>query len=191
MKIAITGHSAGIGKSFAHRLSAQGHEIVGISKRDGHNIRVIPKISAMIQPCDMWINNAQSGYAQTELLYKVWEQWKNDPNKMIWIISTMLTQHTGLVNIPGMTETSLAEYKNQKRSLEDAFYQLKNQCRYPLICLIRPGQVATQPGQTANEHGADPDAWVDTVCDLYTHSRLRNLWPEEISLGFIKQTPEL
>ena len=39
MRIAITGHRKGIGKAFAEQLSARGHEIVGISRSDGENIR--------------------------------------------------------------------------------------------------------------------------------------------------------
>jgi len=39
MKIAITGHKKGIGKAFAEQLSARGHEIIGISRSDGENIR--------------------------------------------------------------------------------------------------------------------------------------------------------
>ncbi len=184
MKIAITGHTAGIGKSFARRLQSHGHDIVGISKRDGNNIRNIPKVVEMITDCDIWINNAQSGYAQTELLYKVWESWKNAPHKAIWLISTMMTTDHRVIKIPGMSEISIAEYKNQKRALEDAFYQLRPMAPSPQMILIRPGAVATQPGQVANEHGADVDAWADTVIDFYQTARSRNLWIEEISLGF-------
>ena len=67
MKVAITGHSAGIGQAFAKIFEAQGHEIVGLSRRNGYNIRSLPKVAAMIEPCDMLINNAQVGFAQTEL----------------------------------------------------------------------------------------------------------------------------
>jgi NADP-dependent 3-hydroxy acid dehydrogenase YdfG len=75
-KIAITGHTAGIGQAFANRLEADGHTIIGLSKRNGDNIRNIPKIVEKVIPCDMWINNAQAGYAQTELLFRVVENWK-------------------------------------------------------------------------------------------------------------------
>ena len=61
MKIAITGHTAGIGKALTNQYVNQGHEIVGLSKREGNNIRNIPKICDQIEPCDMFINNAQSG----------------------------------------------------------------------------------------------------------------------------------
>lgn len=188
MKIAVTGHTAGIGQSFSRYLTERGHEIVGLSKRDGHNIRVIPKIVEQILPCDMWINNAQSGYAQTELLYKVAEVWSSDRSKMIWNISTMMTQDLAVTDIPGQSWTSMAEYKNQKRALEDAFLQLKNRCT---MCLIRPGAVATQPYNQAGINAADVDAWVRTVCDLYISSRDSNLWPEELSLGFRSKAPVL
>jgi len=184
MKIAITGHTAGIGQAFADYLSARGHEIVGLSKRDGNNIRNIPKILEQIVVCDMWINNAQSGYAQTELLYKVADAWKGDNSKMIWIISTMLTQDLGVPSIPGLSWLSMAEYKNQKRALEDAFRQLKNQSR---MCLIRPGAVATQPYNQANVNAADVNSWVGAVCDFYISATGKNLWPEELSLGFRSQ----
>lgn len=188
MKIAITGHTAGIGQEFARYLGSLGHEIVGLSKRDGHNIRNIPKIVERILPCDMWINNAQAGYAQTELLYKIAEAWAGDKSRMIWNISTMMVKDPIVPDIAGQSWTSIAEYKNQKRALEDAFYQLKNRCT---MCLIRPGTVATQSYNQAGVNAADAADWVKTVCDFYISARACNLWPEELSLGFKLRAPEL
>ena len=45
MKIAITGHTAGIGQALAKLYGQQGHQIVGLSRREGNNIRNIPKIA--------------------------------------------------------------------------------------------------------------------------------------------------
>lgn len=178
MKIAITGHTAGIGAAFARRLTDQGHEIIGISKRDGNNIRNIPKVLDMILPCDMWINNAQSGYAQTELLHRVWDAWRGNADRMIWIISTMITTNTGVPDIPGHRQVEMSEYKNQKRALEDAFYTLRSIQNKPRMLLIRPGMIDTQ-----GHGGADVDQWVSTVCDFYTTALERDLWIDEISLG--------
>jgi hypothetical protein len=186
MNIAITGHTAGIGRSLARRMTDLGHTVVGISKREGNNIRNVPKILQQIEPCDFWINNAQAGYAQTELLYRVWETWRGKPNKMIWLISTMMTREVGITVIPGMTEVAVAEYKNQKRALEDAFYQMRSASFTPAMMLIRPGRVATQPEQVPDQHGADVDKWTDIIVDFYLSCQHNNLWPEEVSLGFNK-----
>lgn len=179
MKIAITGHTAGIGQSFAQYLAARGHEIVGISRRDGNNIRNIPKIVEQILPCDLWINNAQSGYAQTELLYKIWERWQGDADKMIWIISTIMTRDPLVPEVPGQDFIAIAEYKNQKRALEDAFYQLKYKKGRPAMCLIRPGVVSTKP----DAPGADVDQWVATVCEIYDNAVASGMWIDELNLG--------
>lgn len=187
MKIAITGHTAGIGKAFTQYLSLRGHEIVGLSKRDGNNIRNVPKIVEKIIDCDMWINNAQSGYAQTELLHRVADVWGNDPAKMIWIISTIMTQDKDLPKIPDIDTLTLMEYRNQKRALEDAFYSLKHQKM--AMCLIRPGTVATQVWNQPGVDSADVDSWAAAVCDFYLAARQNNLWIEEISLRFRNQLP--
>lgn len=189
MKVAITGHTAGIGKSFAAYMAARGHTILGLSKREGNNIRNVPKIVEKILDCDMWINNAQSGYAQTEILYKVVDAWQNDKNKMIWNISTMMTRDHTIPKIEGLSSSDLHEYKNQKRALEDAFYQLKNS--KVRMCLIRPGAVATQPYNQAGVNAGDVDQWVSTICEFYIKSREHNLWIEEISLGFKPEAPNI
>jgi hypothetical protein len=59
------------------------------------------------------------------------------------------------------------------------------------MLLIRPGAVATQPTQQADEQAADVDKWVNTVIEFYRCARSRNLWPEEISLGFRKKAAEI
>ena len=60
MKIAITGHKRGIGQEFARQLGEQGHEITGISRSDGENIRRTAHTASLIEPCDLLINNAIS-----------------------------------------------------------------------------------------------------------------------------------
>ena len=91
MKIAITGGTAGIGQALGNEYQSRGHTVLSLSRRTGHNIRVIPKIADLIQPCDMFINNAQAGYAQTELLFEMAQRWAGS-GKHIMVISTMMTQ---------------------------------------------------------------------------------------------------
>ena len=100
MKIAITGHTHGIGEAFTKQLTARNHEIIGISRRDGENIRRIQHTTTLIEPTELFINNAQSYYAQTELLYEVWKRWQNQ-KKWIWNISTIMTEEPINSDVPG------------------------------------------------------------------------------------------
>ena len=163
MKIAITGHTAGIGQAFAQILQHRGHNIVGLSKRNGDNIRNIPKILEKIISCDLFINNAQSGYAQTELLYAVWEAWQDQPGKHIWCIGTMMTQSPIDQSVPGQSDMAMSQYRNQKIALDDAIVQLRNKKHMPVITMIRPGAVATQPGQIFEWPYCNVNAWANTV----------------------------
>jgi len=186
MKIAITGHTAGIGQAFANILQRRGHEIVGLSKRHGHNIRHIPKIAEKIIPCDIFINNAQAGYAQTELLYEVWGKWQDLPGKHIWCIGTMMTQSPMDQVVPGHSDLEMSQYRNQKIALDDAIAQLRNKKHMPVITMIRPGSVATQPGQTADWPYCDVDVWVNTVVSTVLLANEQGMRYNELALGAAK-----
>ena len=145
MKIAITGHKKGIGKEFARQLSDKGHEIVGISRSDGENIRRTMHTASIIEPCDMLINNAISMYAQTELLFEVWHRWQHTEKvHHIWNVSTRLCECIEDIQINGLTMRQSMEYRNQKLALELAHRQLLAQPSRIKMRLIRPGGVNTQ-----------------------------------------------
>jgi NADP-dependent 3-hydroxy acid dehydrogenase YdfG len=144
MKIAITGHKKGIGKAFAEQLSARGHEILGISRSDGENIRRTAHTAGLIEPCAMFINNATSMYAQTELLFEVWHRWKDlNQTHHIWNISTKLCEQDHDIDIKGLTMRESIQYRNQKMALELAHHQLNFQPSNIKMELIRPGSVNT------------------------------------------------
>jgi hypothetical protein len=183
MKIAITGNSHGIGKTFAKELTARGHTIVGISRSGGENIRRIPHTATLIEPCDMFINNAQSQYAQTDLLYEVWKRWQGK-KKYIWNISTMMTEEP-INSIPdGQDDLIMSQYRNQKIALEDASRQLRHKNNWPRISIIRPGGVATQPNLN-NTNKADVDEWVKSIIGIFTQNESIDI--SEISVGYTNQ----
>ncbi len=156
MKIAITGHKKGIGQAFTKQLAQQGHDIVGISRSDGENIRRVAHTASLVEPCDMFINNAISFYAQTELLFEVWHRWKDSEKEhYIWNISTRVCEWTEDKQINGLTMRQSMEYRNQKLTLETAHAQLEAQPSNINMTLIRPGSVATQSFSAPDATPAD------------------------------------
>lgn len=161
MKVAITGHSAGIGQALANIYKQNGHDVIGLSRRNGFNIRSIPKIINECKNCDVFINNAQSGFAQTELLFAMFKEWQNIENKKIINISTMMTLEP-MSSIAGLEMT---EYYVQKIALEKAIEQLRYYHSWPKLILIKPGAVATQPGQLSPRPYANVDHWAKKLFD--------------------------
>tara|TARA_A100001015_G_scaffold312668_1_gene418296 strand:- start:2354 stop:2863 length:510 start_codon:yes stop_codon:yes gene_type:complete len=156
MKIAITGHKKGIGKAFAEQLAIQGHEIVGISRSDGENIRRTAHTASLIEPCDLFINNAISFYAQTELLFEVWHRWQDIKEvHHIWNISTKVCEWDQDKEIQGLTMRQSMQYRNQKMALELAHTQLNSRSSNIKMQLIRPGSVKTQSFSASDSIPAD------------------------------------
>lgn len=156
MRIAITGHKRGIGKAFAQQLQSRGHEIVGISRSDGENIRRTAHTASLIEPCDMLINNAISFYAQTELLFEIWHRWRDSNHQhIIWNISTKVCEWKDDRQIKGLTMRESMEYRNQKMALELAHAQLRSQPSKIKMELIRPGSVKTQAFSEPDSISAD------------------------------------
>ena len=177
MKIAITGHTAGIGQAMAKIYSQQGHDIVGLSRRDGNNIRNIPKIADQIEPCDMFVNNAQAGYAQTELLFEMAQRWTGT-KKHIVVISTQMTQDPTSC-LPGL---DMDQYRVQKVALEESVKQIKNRRLQIKLTVVRPGNIATDTDKTVPP-AADVDNWAQTLIEIFNKAEKNNLSIPEISLG--------
>jgi hypothetical protein len=174
VRIAITGHSAGIGEALAKIYADKGHEIIGLSRRNGYNIRSTPKVAAMIEPCDMFINNAQVGFAQTELLFDVWNRWQGQ-NKTIMVISSMMA------SLPMPYPLELHEYYIQKKTLEEACRQLSYKSTFPKLVVVKPGAIATQPSQIVRDC-ADLNRWAETLVNCFDMTD-PDLFISEIALG--------
>jgi nucleoside-diphosphate-sugar epimerase len=176
MKIAVTGHSAGIGQALAQEYQKRGHEIVGLSKRYGANIRNISKIADQIEPCDMFINNAQAGFAQTELLFEMAKRWQNT-RKHIVSISSMMTQ-SPVCPLPG---TDMTEYWIQKTTLEKSVQQLNHLRLGIQFTIVRPGDIATSAEKTVPP-SADVNVWAEKLVKIFELADT-DLKISEISLG--------
>lgn len=177
MKIAITGHTAGIGQALAKEYLLDGYEVVGLSRREGNNIRNIPKICDQIEPCDVFVNNAQAGYAQTELLFEMSQRWQGT-KKHIIVVSTMMTQDPVSV----LSGLDMDHYRVQKIALEEAVCQIRNRRLGVKITIVRPGNIATSLDKTVPP-AANVNNWARTLLDLFDMAKNNNLSIPDISLG--------
>lgn len=159
MKIAITGGTAGIGKALADIYESEGHDVLRLSRRNGHNIRSIPKIADNIEPCDLFINNAQAGFAQTELLFEMAKRWQHT-KKHIMSISTMMATDATC----GLPDINLSEYFIQKCALELAVKELRQKKLGIKLTIVRPGNIATSADKTVPP-AADVNEWAQYVVD--------------------------
>ena len=85
MKIAITGHTQGIGKAVYELLSKE-HEVLGFSRSNGYDITNTEQrqnLISSVETCDVFINNAYAIRYQTELLKVFCKKWKDAADKFI------------------------------------------------------------------------------------------------------------
>ena len=92
MKIAITGHTKGIGKACADLLG-QEHEIVGLSRKNGFSIEQTNMCAMKIVPCDVFINNAKlNDFGQVLLLRDMHAAWESNKKSKVMELANALEQ---------------------------------------------------------------------------------------------------
>lgn len=120
MKIVITGHTRGLGKSIYEHFTNQGHEVIGLSSSNGFRLPgAIKEVTEIAQGCDIFFNNAYAGSAQITLL------------KELFLTTPMV--------ISGSMGSDYAINGNQyfidKFELEKAFKFFKKVRKHPLLML--------------------------------------------------------
>jgi len=136
MKVAITGHTKGIGKAISDLYESKGHTIVGFSRSNGYDISDPEKRKSIVdqsEDCEIFFNNAHcdtANFSQTELLFELWERWQGKNKKIVNISSaiTMRWQH----------DARILQYRTAKIGLEDACNFLWNKSPWPAIVIAGP-----------------------------------------------------
>lgn len=144
MKIAITGHTKGIGKAIADLYT----DVIGFSRSNGYDISNsadIDRIIAESANADIFINNAYHNFSQCEVLDKIFQCWKNDPTKTIVNINSRARYGRGNAKLYNQAKMEL--YTKAKNLM----FSHEKQCR---IITISPGYVKTD---AVNQlHGKTP-----------------------------------
>lgn len=134
MKIAITGHTKGIGLALKQYYEKD-HIVIGFSRTNNYNIKNYKKIIEKSLDCDVFINNAHYENYQTLILEELYEHWQNQ-NKIIVNIGTFQTEyHHG---------NNFTKYQENKFNLKNIFKHLSIQHNQKIkLILINPGATDT------------------------------------------------
>ena len=87
MKIALTGHSNGLGQALFEFLS-QKYEVIGFSRSNGYDIKNNSdreKIIKESKDCDIFINLVHNYYHQADLLFEFHRAWSGEKKLIICI----------------------------------------------------------------------------------------------------------
>ena len=138
MKIALTGHSKGLGKALFNKLSLT-HETLGFSRNNGYDIKNPDnrkKIIKESKDCDIFINLVHNYYHQTDLLLELHKSWKG-LQKYIINIGTSAVDDENF----GLNDYQLLEYKVQKTTIVDMITTLKKSFQYPILKLYSISEI--------------------------------------------------
>lgn len=184
-KVAITGHSQGIGLSFAKWFRDRNHTVIGFSRSNGYDIKDADPIIDQAHDCQIFVNNAWQGFDQSTLIYRLHDRWLGDREKLIIVVSSARTIKPTEYH-DNLPDRNL--YKTSKRSLEESCIHLWNHNPFPRICLFKPGHTSTaftakssRPKMDADQlisyfmncvTTAPPDMFLQEICIRESHETM-------------------
>jgi NAD(P)-dependent dehydrogenase (short-subunit alcohol dehydrogenase family) len=191
MKIAITGHTSGIGKAYYDACIARGFQVKGFSRSTGYDITSPAdqkRIIADADDCDIFINNAHDGFAQTELFSRCWMAWKHR-NKTIICTGSHVTLRRSYPS-GDQHELGCSHYAAQKAALEMAINWAWTEDPACHVVLVKPALTSTPRTQNMNTTLStlvpiDPNELVNFVLNSVMNESFRI---REITMTPIKKT---
>jgi NADP-dependent 3-hydroxy acid dehydrogenase YdfG len=142
MKVAITGASRGLGKVLGDTLieNYPDCEIIGFSRANGYDIsdpKIQDKIVEESKDCELFINNAYSGYAQAEIMVKMLDVWKHEPNHWIVNVGSLASYHD---------KRRLHPYSVHKIAVDRQAEQIQANFTWPKVINFRPALFESDMG---------------------------------------------
>jgi len=148
MKIAITGHTKGVGKSIFDRLSST-HEVFGFSRTNGYNIQDYKNILLEIKDFDVFINNTYFENYQELIFSSLFKEWKDKDKTIVNILnaSTILNPQTTL------------KYSRDKTNLFETIKitLIDNPVKKCRVINLLPSTIEPNPAYPDIKNKLDPD----------------------------------
>lgn len=166
MKVAITGHTRGIGFALAEKFKANNYKVVGFSASTGCNIddfNVRQNIIEQILDCDIFVNNAYHPIGQTDLLKQVTNKWEGTDKTIINISSKFVFQKDDYARFREYTTAK----KEQNKFIED-----RMTVNSPRILNVLPGIVDTDMSSMFQATKTDPSEIANLIFDMLKYKTL-------------------
>ena len=187
MKVAITGHTKGIGFSLAQRFQELNYEVVGFSKSLGYDIgrkKVQEAILKELDNCDVFVNNAYHPRGQTALLKKVLAKWQGTNKTIIHIGSNVKNVRSNIfLRGFGYNKDNIV-YRQQKR-LQSKIIKIHTEQFPTRILHVIPGLVNTEMlHQNIKFLGLnliEPYDMAKVICDILI-SQKNNLYIQQLQI---------
>lgn len=160
MRVAITGHTRGIGKSLYDHFKCQGHEVLGFSKSNNFDItdkNSRNEIIKNLKSCDVFINNAYALDAQKQLLNDAIGVWENTTNTIVNISSKSIL----MPHIPENMKDYILDKTHQTEIIRQRVFKAR-----PHIMNIVVGLVDTEMAKVFDSKKLNPDDLANFILTL-------------------------
>lgn len=139
MKVAVTGHTSGIGKAcFEH------FDSIGFSRTTGFNINNPTHIINNLQDSNVFINCAHGGFGQAVMLKAIFDEWRTQEKHIINIGVTKVN-----VRCWELVHESYSVEKLAAHAMVDQCQSLDRDCKITNLCL---GVVENYNGSITYQH---------------------------------------
>lgn len=149
MKVAITGHTKGLGKELYNRFD----DVKGFSTSNDYDVSDNydrAKIINQIRDCDLFINNAHPFFDQTRLLFEVFDEWKYEDKTIVNIISRAKYDNISKGFMYAASKASLSHLSHNLR------FNTDKKCK---IIDVNPGLLESELSSLAYKEIADIVMW--------------------------------
>jgi len=168
MKIIITGHTKGIGKSLYEKFKSEGHEVIGFSRSNGHDIEDEISRKGILKEAetsDIFINNAYSLTGQTVLLNDIITAWSGSSRYIINISSKLSLFPLG--KEPDLNDY-IKEKQAQNKIINDRIF-----LGSPRILNVIIGLVDTDMSKVFSGKKIPPEKLASLVYDLCQYQEIQ------------------
>lgn len=155
-KIAITGHTQGLGKILFNLYQKNQYEVYGASRSNGFDFNVpnnIHRFLEDIETYDILINNAP-GQFQSDIFQDIYRKWQGK-KKVILNVGSRTTQ---------FSVSKAMQYGAEKAHLDFLTRSAQHfGTQYPYVLLIRPGFFGGVRSQNKEGPKVDPKYIADVI----------------------------